>query len=139
MRATILVGRHLKRGDLGDVEVLPDGVKFKLPGTMKKKFLMTLIMSLIMRNSTLAAAVAWFTSRSGELFIPYGMVTGIELVEEKTGLATPKAPFIRLHYRGEQWEQRSITFAVHGWNFSNVKRDETIALFEELKRRLGYA
>jgi hypothetical protein len=130
MRATILVGRHLKRGDLGDVEVLPDGVKFKLPGTMKKKFLMSLIMPTVM---------AWYNSRSGELFIPFGMVTGIELVEEKTGLATPKAPFIRLHYRGEQWEQRSITFAVHGWNFSNVKRDETIALFEELKRRLGYA
>jgi hypothetical protein len=130
MRATILVGRHLKRGEVGDVEVLPEGVKFKLPGTMKKKFLMSLIMPTV---------VAWFTSRSGELFIPFGMVTGIELVEEKTGLATPKAPFIRLHYRGEQWEQRSITFAVHGWNFSNVKRDETIALFEELKRRLGYA
>jgi hypothetical protein len=130
MRATILVGRHLKRGDVGDVEVLPDGVKFKLPGTMKKKFLMSLIMPTV---------VAWYNSRSGELFIPFGMVTGIELVEEKTGLATPKAPFIRLHYRGEQWEQRSITFAVHGWNFSNVKRDETIALFEELKRRLGYA
>jgi hypothetical protein len=130
MRATILVGRHLKRGDVGDVEVLPDGVKFKLPGTMKKKFLMSLIMPKV---------VAWYNSRSGELFIPFGMVTGIELVEEKTGLATPKAPFIRLHYRGEQWEQRSITFAVHGWNFSNVKRDETIALFEELKRRLGYA
>jgi hypothetical protein len=130
MRATILVGRHLKRGDLGDVEVLPDGVKFKLPGTMKKKFLMSLIMPKF---------IAWYYSRSGELFIPFGMVTGIELVEEKSGLATPKAPFIRLHYRGEQWEQRSITFAVHGWNFSNVKRDETIALFEELKRRLGYA
>jgi hypothetical protein len=130
MRATILVGRHLKRGDVGDVEVLPDGVKFKLPGTMKKKFLMSLIMPTV---------VAWYNSRSGELFIPFGMVTGIELVEEKTGLATPKAPFIRLHYRGDQGEQRSITFAVHGWNFSNVKRDETIALFEELKRRLGYA
>jgi hypothetical protein len=130
MRATILVGRHLKRGDLGDVEVLPDGVKFKLPGTMKKKFLMSLIMPKF---------IAWYYSRSGELFILFGMVTGIELVEEKSGLATPKAPFIRLHYRGEQWEQRSITFAVHGWNFSNVKRDETIALFEELKRRLGYA
>jgi hypothetical protein len=130
MRATILVGRHLKRGDFGDVEVLPDGIKFKLPGTMKKKFLMSLIMPTV---------VAWYYSRSGELFIPFGMVTGIELVEEKSGLATPKAPFIRLHYRGEQWEQRSITFAVHGWNFSNVKRDETIALFEELKRRLGYA
>jgi hypothetical protein len=130
MRATILVGRHLKRGDLGDVEVLPDGVKFKLPGTMKKKFLMSLIMPKF---------IAWYYSRSGELFIPFGMVTGIELVEEKSGLATPKAPFIRLHYRGEQWEQRSITFAVHGWNFSNVKRDETIALVEELKRRLGYA
>jgi hypothetical protein len=130
MRATILVGRHLKRGDLGDVEVLPDGVKFKLPGTMKKKFLMSLIMPKF---------IAWYYSRSGELFIPFGMVTGIELVEEKSGLATPKAPFIRLHYRGEQWEQRSITFAVHGCNFSNVKRDETIALFEELKRRLGYA
>jgi hypothetical protein len=130
MRATILVGRHLKRGEVGDVEVLPDGVKFKLPGTMKKKFLMSLIMPKF---------IAWYYSRSGELFIPFGMVTGIELVEEKSGLATPKAPFIRLHYRGEQWEQRSITFAVHGWNFSNVKRDETIALFEELKRRLGYA
>jgi hypothetical protein len=130
MWATILVGRFIKRGDVGDVEVLPDGVKFKLPGTMKKKFLMSLIMPKF---------IAWYYSRSGELFIPYGMVTGIELVEEKTGLATPKAPFIRLHYKGEQWEQRSITFAVHGWNFSNVKRDETIALFEELKRRLGYA
>jgi hypothetical protein len=130
MRATILVGRHLKRGDVGDVEVLPDGVKFKLPGTMKKKFLMSLIMPTV---------VAWYNSRSGELFIPFGMVTSIELVEEKTGLATPKAPFIRLHYRGDQGEQRSITFAVHGWNFSNVKRDETITLFEELKRRLGYA
>jgi hypothetical protein len=130
MRATILVGRHLKRGDLGDVEVLPDGVKFKLPGTMKKKFLMSLIMPKF---------IAWYYSRSGELFIPFGMVTGIELVEEKTGLATPKAPFIKLHYRGDQGEQGSITFAVHGWNFSNVKRDETIALFEELKRRLGYA
>jgi hypothetical protein len=130
MRATILVGSHLKRGEVGDVEVLPEGVKFKLPGTMKKKFLMSLIMPTV---------VAWYNSRSGELFIPFGMVTGIELVEEKTGLATPKAPFIKLHYRGEQWEQGSITFAVHGWNFSNVKRDETIALFEELKRRLGYA
>jgi hypothetical protein len=130
MKATILVGSFIKRGDVGDVEVLPDGVKFKLPGTMKKKFLMSLIMPTV---------VAWYYSRSGELFIPFGMVTGIELVEEKTGLATPKAPFIRLHYRGEQWEQRNITFAVHGWNFSNVKRDETIALFEELKRRLGYA
>jgi hypothetical protein len=130
MWATILVGRFIKRGDVGDVEVLPDGVKFKLPGTMKKKFLMSLIMPKF---------IAWYYSRSGELFIPYGMVTGIELVEEKTGLATPKAPFIRLHYKGEQWEQRSITFAVHGWNFYNVKRDETIALFEELKRRLGYA
>jgi hypothetical protein len=39
MRATILVGSHLKRGEVGDVEVLPEGVKFKLPGTMKKKFL----------------------------------------------------------------------------------------------------
>jgi hypothetical protein len=62
MRATILVGSHLKRGEVGDVEVLPEGVKFKLPGTMKKKFLISLIMPTV---------VAWYNSRSGELFIPF--------------------------------------------------------------------
>ncbi len=125
MKVWILIHGLLRRGDFGDIELLHNGIKFKLPGSWLKKFGLSMIMP---------SFLAFYYGRSGELLIPYNMVLGVELVEEKAGLATPKAPFIRLHFRDEKGGHQSITFAVQGWGISGVKRDETLNLYEEIRR-----
>lgn len=128
MKVWILTRGLLRKGDFGDLELLHNGFKFKLPASWLKKFAWSLIL-------TPYWALYW--ARSGELMIPYNMVLGVELVEEKAGLATPKAPFIRLHFRDERGEHQSITFAVQGWGISGVKKDETLQLYEQIRQLIG--
>ncbi|GBC70021.1 hypothetical protein HRbin01_01728 [archaeon HR01] len=124
MKALIMLYGRLRRADIGDVELLPEGVKVKMPAKMRWWFILN------------PAIAQWFI-RSGELVIPYPSIVGLELIHEKAGLLTPRTPFIRLHFRDMQGVGNSITFAAYGWTKTSTKPEETLALYEEIRRRTG--
>jgi len=111
----------LRKGDYGDVEVLPEGLKVKPPASMAKKFFIGGFYSV-------------FLARGKAFTISYEKIKNIKLVDVKPGLVGAKKPFIELNFIDEEGKPQSLTFAACG--ITGFKNEETRKLYEEITSKL---
>jgi hypothetical protein len=121
LRVWVLLGGKLRKGDYGDVEALPEGLKVKPPAGMAKKLL-------------IGGICGTFLARGKPFTIPYDKIRNVKIVDVKPGLVGGKKQFIELNFVDEEGRSQTLTFAACG--ITGFEDEKTRKLYEEITSKL---